>query len=150
MKFNIKFKSLKTILSVLTALTFVFIFMGAGKKSEKKTKQLRDSWGQATLYYGPPVPVRPFTPADVANPYNWQYSGWAPCQTNYELYPCTITIWAPEDSMFYYTDGLTGKSRLNIQTSSTDTAYVIGLSDSEYPDAPMEFFIANGRTPTSD
>ncbi|MBO9593607.1 MAG: hypothetical protein J7599_11930 [Niabella sp.] len=146
MKFNLRSRSLKTILSVLAALTLVFIFMGAGSKKSKLVK-LRENWGGAVFTYSPATPS--FAPADVANPNNWHVT-YRRCQFNYPRYACTFQIAAPEDSMTYYTDFVTALSRLRIETSNTDTAYVTGVFDSLYPDAPMDVDLSNGYSPYGD
>lgn len=147
MKFNLKSKSLKTTLSVIAAITLVFIFMGAGNKKHTKLK-IRQDWGGAVFSYGGVGPDR-FSPAEVASPANW-YVTYQKCQSNYDRYPCTFVISAPEDSMTHYTDFLTAFSRLKIETSNTDTAYVTGVVDNLYPDAPMEVYIYNGYSPYGD
>lgn len=145
MKQRITPQAFKTLLSVLTALTFVFVFMGAGRKDMVAKTRQNQEW--VTFSYTPSVPS--FAPADVANPANWLVT-YGKCQSNTDKYACTVTISAPEDSMTYYTDNVTALSRLKIETSNTDTAYVTGVVDNAYPDAPLEVYIYNGATPYGD
>lgn len=147
MVLNIRPKSLKTILSVLVVFSVLVISMGAAKN--KSAVKKRAQYQTIAFTYLPPVPVPSYAPADVSNSANWSVT-YPKCQGGgSDIYPCTFYLTVLEDSASLYTDFLYAYSRLKIETSNTDTAYVTGVKDN-LTGAPLDVFIANGSSPYGD